>query len=318
MKKNILLLSTVAVAVIIAGIYASQNLGNHAPANAPSSSDYDKSSTATASPESQPSPNAAEDTTVVATYNNGTPITKSALNAKLRSLFNGKMPEDKTDFSEFPKEVQENFIRGYVTSKLITEEAQKTGLENSGAFKEQLADMKEQLLQKLFILEKIKELAPETAVRERYDAFVKEQSQKEEIKARHILVSTEKEANEITEELKKGGNFEEIAKKRSADSSKDKGGDLGYFSRGQMVKSFEDAAFALKVGEVSAPIKSDFGWHIIKVEDRRKMAVPSYEEMKEKLQTDIGQKAVQDYISTLQNNAHIEYKLAPAPTETTK
>ena len=230
-------------------------------------------------------------------------------------MFGGKLPEGKTDFNQFPTEVKENFVRGFITSKLLSQEAAKTAVADSEEFKTQLAEAKEQLLQKTFIVNKVKELATDEAVKQRYDEFAKEQSTKEEVKARHILVATEEEAKAIAEELKKGGNFEEIAKKKSSDSSKEKGGDLGFFSKGQMVKQFEDAAFALKVGEVSAPVKSDFGWHIIKVEEKRKQAVPSFDDVKQKFKDEVGQKAVQEYVTKLQNDAHIELKLPKSSSD---
>ena len=312
MKKNVLLLSTVGVAVIVAGLYAAKNLNQQAPVE-PGTIEHPAADVSTIT--------STEDK-VVATYNNGTPIYKSEIDNKLKSMFGSKLPKGQADFDQFPKEVRENFIKNIITVKLITEEATKANVTESDEYKELLAEAKEELQQKVFVLGKLKDLATDEAVQQRYEQFVKEQSEKEEVKARHILVATEDEAKAIAEEIKKGGNFEEIAKEKSSDSSKDKGGDLGYFSKGQMVKQFEDAAFALKVGEVSAPIKTDFGWHIIKVDDKRKIAVPTFEEMKQKFKDEIGQKALQDYIEKLQNDAAIEIKpmdTAPeAASDTTK
>ena len=101
--------------------------------------------------------------------------------------------------------MKENFVRGFITSKLLSQEAAKTAVADSEEFKTQLAEAKEQLLQKTFIVNKVKELATDEAVKQRYDEFAKEQSTKEEVRARHILVSTEEEAKAIAEELKKGG-----------------------------------------------------------------------------------------------------------------
>lgn len=90
-----------------------------------------------------------------------------------------------------------------------------------------------------------------------------------EVRARHILVRTEAEARELVERLNRGGDFATLARSHSIGPSKRNGGDLGYFRKGMMVAPFEEAAFALDIGEVSEPIKTQFGWHVIKVEDRR-------------------------------------------------
>ena len=102
----------------------------------------------------------------------------------------------------------------------------------------------------------------------------------EEIHARHILVATEAEAKEIKERLKKGEDFATVAKEKSKDPSAE-GGDLGFFGRGQMLKPFEDAAFALKDGEISDPVQTQFGWHIIKVEEKRTRPLPTFDQVKD-------------------------------------
>jgi foldase protein PrsA len=108
-------------------------------------------------------------------------------------------------------------------------------------------------------------------------------SQKEEVKASHILVDTEEEANEIKAKLDKGEDFAELAKEHSKDGSSVKGGDLGYFGRGAMVKEFEDTAFSLGIDEISEPVKSEFGYHIIKVVDKKEAKEATYEEAKDKI-----------------------------------
>lgn len=112
-------------------------------------------------------------------------------------------------------------------------------------------------------------------------------AQKEEVKARHILVEDEETALEVKEKLDSGGDFEELAKEYSTDSSSENGGDLGYFRKGEMVSEFENVAFSLKVGEISEPVKSQFGYHIIKVEDRIEAKEANYEDSKEEVREKI-------------------------------
>jgi peptidyl-prolyl cis-trans isomerase C len=132
-----------------------------------------------------------------------------------------------------------------------------------------------------------------------------------EIKARHILVETEEEAQEVITQLSEGADFEDLAKNKSTDTrSQQQGGDLGYFTWGKMVSPFQDTAFAMEPGSISKPVETRFGWHVIKVEDRRKAELKSYEEEKDRIQRQLsGEKSkvlTEEYLSNLKDNADIE------------
>ena len=136
----------------------------------------------------------------------------------------------------------------------------------------------------------------------------------EEIKARHVLVKTEEEAKEILKQLKKGVNFAKLAKKRSADhATKDKGGDLGFFSRRTMTPAFEKAAFALEVGKISGVVKSSYGYHIIKVEEKKPAKVATLKSVKKEIKKILTQQKIRVKRSTwfqdLKKKAQIEIKL---------
>ena len=113
-----------------------------------------------------------------------------------------------------------------------------------------------------------------------YDEKIVQLKPEQEVHARHILVATEAEAKEVAERLKKGEDFATVAKEKSKDTGAE-GGDLGFFARGQMLKPFEDAAFALDVGQISEPVQTQFGWHIIKVEEKRDQPLPTFDQVKE-------------------------------------
>lgn len=135
-------------------------------------------------------------------------------------------------------------------------------------------------------------------------------SEKEQVKASHILVETEEEAVEVKSKLDNGDDFAKLAKKHSTDpGSKDNGGDLGFFGKGKMVKEFEDVAFSLKVGEISEPVKSEHGYHIIKVEDKKAAKEANYEESKEEIEEAIFNEKIPTEYQTWMQQKFSEYEI---------
>ena len=150
-------------------------------------------------------------------------------------------------------------------------------------------------------------------MRKVYDDAVKQMGGDEEVRARHILVPTEDEAKTILADLKKGGNFETIAKEKSKDpGAAAQGGDLGYFTKDQMVPEFAEVAFKLEKGALSDPVKSQFGWHIIKVEDKRSKSPPPFEQVKDQVETFVQRKAQAEYVTKLREGAKVERLDKPA------
>jgi peptidyl-prolyl cis-trans isomerase C len=229
--------------------------------------------------------------------------------ADVSDAWNSLFPEGAApDFETFDEGVRQNVLKGLVSEKLLYKEALKAGIPERADIKRRLKNLETQLAIQAFIEDKASSLITEKSLKEAYDQYALKAKSEEEVRARHILVDNEEKAKEIAEKIKKGEDFAKIAKTESMDKgSGARGGDLDFFTKDKMVSSFADAAFALKKGEVSAPVKSDFGWHIIKLEDRRPAKVESFADMQEKLKADLRKKAVQQYIDSLIDKSTVEY-----------
>jgi peptidyl-prolyl cis-trans isomerase C len=138
-----------------------------------------------------------------------------------------------------------------------------------------------------------------------YDEKISKMKPEQEVHARHILVETKEEAEEVIKRLKNGEDFATVADEKSKDTNA-KGGDLGFFTRGQMLKPFEDAAFALEPGQISEPVQTQFGWHVIKVEEKRDQSLPSYDEVKEAIMAQLIQQKAQQVVTNLRDSATID------------
>lgn len=213
-------------------------------------------------------------------------------------------------FEDLEKNLQEFMVKSYINKKLLDQEVKNSKVEDSAVYKEKLANIKGQLANHLFIENYVKTKVSENEIKSEFDKLKKELSGKEEVKVSHILVEKEEKAKEIKSKLDKGASFSELAKESSIDEvSKINGGTLEYFSKNQMVPEFDEKAFALKKGQISEPVKTQFGWHIIKVEDKRAVKVPSYEEAKPAIQNKLNSSAVEELIEELnkKNNVKITF-----------
>ena len=148
------------------------------------------------------------------------------------------------------------------------------------------------------------------ALQKAYDETYGSAEAETEYKAAHILVENEDEAKAIEEELKGGADFAAVAKEKSTGPSGPNGGELGWFGKGMMVPEFETAVMALKPGEVSAPVKTQFGWHVIKLEETRLKEKPSLEEVKDELRSQVEQDAVKAHIDALVEKANVDRSAA--------
>jgi len=196
---------------------------------------------------------------------------------------------------------------------IVAQDAEVQGMSSSDEFKRRFLMARNKVLMELELRQHAKKSITEEAMRKVYDDAIKQMQTEEEVRARHILVAKEDEAKAIVADLKKGGNFEEIAKAKSIEpGAKESGGDLGYFTKEQMVPEFADAAFKLEKGKVSDPVQTQFGWHVIKVEDKRKKPAPTYEQVKDQLESFVARKAQTDLVAKLRTSAKIERTTPPA------
>ena len=190
---------------------------------------------------------------------------------------------------------------------LVAKAAEVKKMGDSADFKRRLAFARNKLLMEVLLQSAGKEAQTDEAMRKVYAEATKPMTEEQEVQARHILVATEEEAKMILADLKKGGDFAAIAKEKSKDpGSKDNGGDLGYFGKDQMVPEFANTAFALDKGALSDPVKTQFGWHIIKVEDKRAKPVPTFDQVKPQIEGFVARKAQADLITKLRETAKVE------------
>jgi peptidyl-prolyl cis-trans isomerase C len=214
-----------------------------------------------------------------------------------------------SELGQLPPPTKRRLLVEYVIENYIFADAAEAAKLGTGpAFEQRMAFLKRRALRDLFFDTNVKGAVKDADAKAFYDEQVKLIKPEEEVNARHILVEAKEKADEIAAKLKAGGDFVALAKENSKDpGSKDNGGDLGFFGKGQMVPVFEETAYKLNKGEVSAPVQSQFGWHIIKLEDKRTRAAPPFEAVKERIvQSMVGQKA-QTIAADLRGKAKIEY-----------
>ena len=205
-------------------------------------------------------------------------------------------------------DAKRDFIISYLTDiMLVAKAAEAKKIADTKEFQTRLIFIRNKLLMESILQAEGKSAVTDQAMRQVYDEAVKQMGHDEEVRARHILVPTEAEAKAILADLKKGANFETLAKEKSKDpGAAAQGGDLGYFTKEQMVPEFAEVAFKLEKGALSDPVKSQFGWHIIRVEDKRSKSPPPFDQVKDQVETFVQRKAQAEYVGKLRNGAKIE------------
>jgi peptidyl-prolyl cis-trans isomerase C len=238
--------------------------------------------------------------TVVATVN-GQPITESDLRFAENELGG--------EIANLPPEVKRRALAEYlIDNELFAKAAEEAKISATPEYEQQMRYLKRRVLRELYFDKTLKGKIGEDEAKKIYTEKIAQLKPEEEIEARHILVDSEEKAKELHAKIVAGADFAQLAKENSTDTgSKDQGGVLGYFGHGQMVPEFEAAAFKLEKGQVSEPVHTNFGWHIIKVDDRRKKEPPSFAAVKDTILNSLVVRKAQDTATELRSKAQVEY-----------
>jgi peptidyl-prolyl cis-trans isomerase C len=213
-----------------------------------------------------------------------------------------------------PSTKKDNVLAFLIDMKIVAKAAEDKKIENSDDFKKRMTFTRNRLLMDSLLASEGKSATTDEAMKKVYEEAAKQISGEQEVRARHILVESEDEAKTIKAELEKGADFAELAKKKSKDPGASDGGDLGFFTKEQMVPEFSAVAFSLEPGKISDPVKSQFGWHIIKVEEKRNRTAPPFEQVKGQIETYVTRKAQADYVAKLREAAKVERMDKPEET----
>lgn len=206
---------------------------------------------------------------------------------------------------------KKDFLDDMINEQLIYKEAVKRGINRDPEVKELLDEAKRKILiAKLMEVEAKKSAVNEDKIKEFYEMHKADFVTPLKLRASHIMVDTEAEANEILQKLKDGGDFAQLAKEYSKDPSKDRGGDIGYFIKGQLMPEIEEACFKLQVGQTSDIIKTKFGYHIIRLTDRIEPRTVELSEVKDAIEKELKdraqQRALDDLVKDLRSKAHVK------------
>ena len=263
------------------------------------------SATAQAQNQSQPqiqpgggAQGAAQEDVVVATID-GAPIRMSDVELAFRGL--------PAQYRNLPLPmIFGSLLQQLIDRELVAGAAEKANLTDDPEVAKRLALARRQVLQQAYLSRRVNPQLTEEKLRARYEKDIASKPGAEEVSARHILVATEEEAQAGVKALQEGADFAEQAKEKSIGPSGPRGGDLGFFKAEDMVPEFSQAAFALNAGETSAPVKTEFGWHVIRVDERRAQPVPTFEESAEELRQAVAQEVVAGIMEELRGKADIK------------
>jgi peptidyl-prolyl cis-trans isomerase C len=251
----------------------------------------------------------AQDSNPVVARANGVDIRANDL-AFADEEIGGNMPQQMS-----PDQKRDYLITYLADVIVLSQAAQQQKLDERDDVKRRLDFDHNRVLMEALLADTGVAARTDEAMHQVYDDAVKQMAGEQEVHARHILVDTEEEAKAIEAELKNGADFATLAKQKSKDPGAADGGDLGYFTKDQMVPEFSEAAFKLDKGQISDPVHTQFGWHIIKVEDKRTKPTPTFDQVKGQIQTYVEHRAQAQLVDKLRSAANIERFDKPPVTD---
>jgi len=204
------------------------------------------------------------------------------------------------------KDRRRDLLLYLIENQLLADAAKKEKLDQGPKSEELMKYYQRRALHDAYFNDKIREAVTDEQLKKIYDTEVAKVKPQTEFNARHILVKTEEDAHDIVERLNRGSDFAELAKEKSTGPSGAQGGDLGYFAKGRMVPEFEAAVLKLKKGDVSDPVKTQFGWHVIKLEDIRESKPPAFDDVKDGLKSGLVRQKAVEVIGGLRKGAEID------------
>ncbi|MCF4099493.1 peptidylprolyl isomerase [Maritalea mediterranea] len=211
------------------------------------------------------------------------------------------------DITQVPLQQRRQFlVQMLVDMKVMAQLAREKGMADSEVFERRKAYLEDRALRRAYLEEDVAASISEEEIKAEYDAIFEDFQGNEQLRARHILVETEDAAQAIVDELNGGADFAELAKEKSTGPSGAQGGDLGYFSQGDMVPEFFNAANALETGNISGPVQSQFGWHVIKLEDRKAAEPPAFEQVRPQVRQRVLAKKIEEIVAKQKAETTVE------------
>ena len=245
--------------------------------------------------------------TLLATVN-GKPITQGDVNIAGEDMAQNIPPQ-------LTGKAKDAYLLDYlINGDLLAQKAESEKIAQDPDFIQKLAYAKQRLLTEVVLVKLAKDATSDAALHKIYDEAAKAQKPEEEIRARHVLVATDGDAQAVLKRLNAGEDFAKVAKEMSKDPGSE-GGELGWFTRDRMVPAFADAAFKLKENQISEPVKTQFGWHVIQLEGRRPKVFPPFEQVKDQIARYAVQMAERDALVELRKTAKIERTPAAPPAD---